>query len=177
MISKPNSNIKLYTLTLAAISTIIGQILLLLVPSNRIMAFSILTIAYLIWCITFVLYIRSMPNTTPFHMRFAAVFVLMLFYGCQLTWIVMNYDPEEENPPPSKLVEKTSIGAALAASIMFVMSTVYPNFSMNSCYGLIGSLTLLSGALISIFKSISQHMSVAIAMVMLIIQAWINTFF
>ena len=118
-----------------------------------------------------------MPNTTPFHMRLSAVFVLMLFYGCQLTWIVMNYDPKEEEPEPSKLVEKTSIGAALAASIMLLLSTVYPNFSINSCYGLMGSLTLLTGALVSIFKSISQHMSVAIGMVMLIIQAWINTFF
>ena len=171
------SKSKIIVLTLAALFTIIGQILLLLVPSQRFTAFSILVFAYLVWCITFILYVKSMPNTTPFHMRLAAVFVLMLFYTCQIAWIYINYDPKEENPPQKKLVEKTSLGAALAASIMFVMSTVYPNFSMNSCYGLLGSLTLLCGAIISIFRSISQHMSVAIAMVLIAIQGWINTIY
>ena len=81
-----------------------------------------------------------------------------------------------KNKDAIKSIETTSLGAALAASIMFVLSTVYPEYSKNFCYGLIGSLTLLSGAIISIFKSINQHLSVVIAMIMLIIQGWINSF-
>lgn len=168
------NNIKIYILTLAALLTILGQMFLLLLPDFNKQAFMILTFAYLIWCVAFVAYVNTMPNTNPFHMRLAAVFVLMLFYACQVGWIIYNL--HLENKEAIKSVETTSLGAALAASIIFVLSTVYPEYSKNFCYGLIGSLTLLSAAIISIFKSINQHLSVVIAMIMLIIQGWINSF-
>ena len=168
------NNIKIYILTLAGLLTIIGQVLLLLYPSIAYYAFNILVIAYFTWCIAFFIYIQNMENSTPFHMRLSAVFVLLLFYTCQVLWISYNLDFKKEKNDSKYLVEKTSLGAALAASIMFVLSTVYPNFSIKSCYGLVGSLSLLSGALISLFKSNNQHMSVAIAMVMILIQGWIN---
>ena len=171
------NKIKIYILTLAGLLTILGQILLLLFPDFRYYSLNIIVFAYFSWCVAFILYIQNIENNNSFHMRLSAVFVLLLFYLCQVLWIAYNYNfinQEKNEQDPKYLVEKTSLGAALAASIMFVLSTIYPNFSFKSCYGLIGSLSLLSGAIISLFKSINQHMTVAIAMILIIIQGWIN---
>jgi hypothetical protein len=180
-----NTNkIKIYILTLAGVLTILGQLLLLLVPDIRYYSLNILVFAYILWCIAFFLYIQNIENNNSFHMRLSAVFVLLLFYLCQVLWIIYNYNfidkkdkKSKEYEDPKYLVEKTSLGAALAASIMFVLSTIYPNFSFKSCYGLIGSLSLLSAAIISLFKSINQHMTVAIGMILILIQAWINNIY
>ena len=180
-------NYKIYIYTLAGLLAIIGELmwLLLLADFNK-YGFIVLTFAYILWCIAYVIYLKTTNHTNIYHMRIAAGLVFLLFYASQLGSFIYNLNLENKEKDKDKEKDKekdkkkefetSSLSALLSASIMYLLSIVYPKYSKNYCYGLIGYLTLLIASIVTIFKSIEQQLSFAIGFLLLIIQVWINNF-
>ena len=177
-------NYKIYIYTLAGLLAIIGELMLLLLPDFNKYGFIVLTFAYILWCIAYVIYLKTTNHTNIYHMRIAAGLVFLLFYASQLGSFIYNLNLEnkekkekdEEENEIKKTFETSSLSALLSASIIYLLSIIYPKYSKNYCYGLIGYLTLLIASIVTIFKSIKQHLSFAIGILLLIIQLWINNF-
>ena len=173
-------NYKIYIYTLAGLLAIIGELMLLLLPDFNKYGFIVLTFAYILWCIAYVIYLKTTNHTNIYHMRIAAGLVFLLFYASQLVSLIFNLNLEnkekDKEKDKKKEFETSSLSALLSASIMYLLSIVYPKYSKNYCYGLIGYLTLLIASIVTIFKSIKQYLSFAIGFLLLIIQVWINNF-
>ena len=186
-------NYKIYIYTLAGLLAIIGELMLLLLPDFNKYGFIVLTFAYILWCIAYVIYLKTTNHTNIYHMRIAAGLVFLLFYASQLVSLIFNLNLEnkekkeinkeisedkekDKEKDKKKEFETSSLSALLSASIMYLLSIVYPKYSKNYCYGLIGYLTLLIASIVTIFKSIEQQLSFAIGFLLLIIQVWINNF-
>ena len=184
-------NYKIYIYTLAALLAIIGELMLLLLPDFNKYGFIVLTFAYILWCIAYVIYLKTTNHTNIYHMRIAAGLVFLLFYASQLGSLIykLNLENKEKDKEISEdkekdketnevkeIFETSSLSALLSASIMYLLSIVYPKYSKNYCYGLIGYLTLIIASIVIIFKHLKQHLSFAIGFLLLIIQLWINNF-
>jgi len=179
-------NYKIYIYTLAGLLAIIGELMLLLLPDFKTYSFIVLTFAYILWCIAYVIYLKTTNHTNIYHMRIAAGLVFLLFYASQLVSLIYKLNLEnkeisevkekDKEKEKEKEFEPSSLSALLSASIMYLLSIVYPKYSKNYCYGLIGYLTLLIASIVTIFKSINQQLSFAIGFLLLIIQVWINNF-
>ena len=190
-------NYKIYIYTLAGLLAIIGELMLLLLPDFKTYSFIVLTFTYILWCIAYVIYLKTTNHTNIYHMRIAAGLVFLLFYASQLVSLIykLNLENKEKDKETNEVKEKetnevkeketnevkeifetSSMSALLSASIMYLLSIVYPKYSKNYCYGLIGYLTLIIASIVIIFKHLKQHLSFAIGFILLIIQLWINNF-
>ena len=182
-------NYKIYIYTLAGLLAIIGELMLLLLPDFKTYSFIVLTFTYILWCIAYVIYLKTTNHTNIYHMRIAAGLVFLLFYASQLGSFIYNLNlenkekdketnevKEKETNEVKEIFETSSMSALLSASIMYLLSIVYPKYSKNYCYGLIGYLTLIIASIVIIFKHLKQHLSFAIGFILLIIQLWINNF-
>ena len=170
----------------SALITIVGQILLTVstspqsasLPESQPSAISstsgylILVVGYALWSLTFLAYIKKTKGSgeanNAAHMRFVAVFSLFMFYISQYVYSMVS---EYDTIPRITFTEYSSFAIVMTASMLFVSASLYPKLTWKQVYGTTGSLMLLNSAIVTFGRKWSQNVSVACAMILIIIQA------